>query len=131
VAGKPPDDQLPVNLPARPRINYHGACHLWDGPASAGKHGNRGYSGNAGDSVEFSFADTGIEWLAEKGPAFDIADVYLEGGLKHSSNLPLNDFPTLSNIAVFGVPGLSRETHLIKLVIKTPRAAVDGFSVFS
>ena len=73
----------------------------------------------------------GIEWLAEKGPDLGIVDVYIDGALKESSNLRLNDFPALSNIAVFAVRELSRKEHVIKLLTKTPKAAVDGFIVFS
>ncbi|MGH9582382.1 MAG: hypothetical protein ACRD4O_05555 [Bryobacteraceae bacterium] len=112
------------------RILYRGA---WTAPAGTEffrKNAAGDRTSSEGASALLAFFGTGIEYLAEKGPGLGVADVYVDGSLKHKINLALSDFPHLSRIAVFGVSALPNKRHMIEIVNRGGVAAVDGFRIY-
>ncbi|MFZ0961802.1 MAG: hypothetical protein WAO35_12940 [Terriglobia bacterium] len=89
------------------------------------------YTTTVGDSMQFAFRGTGIEYLAEKNTALGNVDVYIDGVLKQNVNLRQENFPRLSRVAVYRIEGLSNSPHTIEIVNKSPAGAVvDAFKVY-
>lgn len=89
------------------------------------------YTASAGDSLQLEFNGTGIEVIAEKDKDLGDVDVYLDGALKQSISLRIENFPRLSRVTVFSIDGLSKSRHTIKLVNKSAAGAVlDAFRVY-
>lgn len=90
------------------------------------------YTTSVGDSLQFTFTGTGIDYLAEKNTDLGDVDVYVDGVLKENVNLRLQNFPGLSQVVVFRIEGLSHGPHTIKIVNKTTAGAVlDAFRVYA
>ena len=113
-----------------PRIVYTGAWRYsphrgWD------DYGDDVHGTNtSGDSAQFTFSGTGIDYIAEKNGDHGPVDVFLDGAFQKTVDLSLVNFPRLSRVTVFRVRGLKRGRHTLKIVNKTNAYAIlDAFSV--
>lgn len=85
----------------------------------------------AGRSVRFTFTGRDIAWLAERGPGFGKAKVYVDGvyiktvDTRHDQNLPRR--------LVFRKHWSSVGTHTIRIVVSgtsgRPTVSLDGFAI--
>jgi hypothetical protein len=112
-----------------PRVVYRGAWHGGNGKLSS-LHPETRYTNIKGDSVELQFEGTGVALIAEKGPEFGEAEVYVDGRRKATPRLHTDDFPRISSVQVFAATGLSQGTHTIRMVNASGNyAAVQAFQI--
>ena len=113
-----------------PRIVYAGK---WTASTKRGFHDHGDdvhYTTTAGDSAEFTFEGTGIEYVAEKNADHGDVDVFLDGEIKRTVSLKLVNFPRLSQVVVFGARNLRSGRHTIRIVAKGGGYAIlDAFKV--
>jgi len=87
-------------------------------------------SKSIGDTVEFVFSGTGIEWISEKFDDEGNADVFLDGQPRGSVDLKLENWPRLTQIPVFSAQGLLAGKHTLRIVNTTTNfVLVDAFAV--
>jgi hypothetical protein len=113
-----------------PSIRYSGS---WQASVNRGYHDyldDVHVSQAPGDAVEFRFDGSGVEWLTERYRDEGTAEVYLDGELRARVDLKLDSWPRLAHIPVFSAQGLSRGSHLLRIVnTSTNYVLVDAFSV--
>ncbi len=86
---------------------------------------------NVNDSAEFSFAGSGIDYVAEKFHDHGSVDVFLDSEFKQNVNLMLTNFPRIAQVTVFSAQNLRPGPHTIKIVNKTSDYAIlDAFRVY-
>jgi len=126
---EPPPPATTVN-DDDPRITYQGS---WTASPNRGFHDagdDVHWTATPGDSAEFSFTGTGIEYLAEKNADHGKVEVTLDGKLRETVDLGLVNFPRLSQVVVFGARDLGLGRHTIRIVHRGPGYAVlDAFRV--
>lgn len=72
---------------------------------------------DAGDTFEYAFRGSYIEWVGAKGPDYGMADVYIDGVLVQANVDSYNpSFQTQATL--FSKGGLSQGNHTIKVVVK-------------
>ncbi len=82
-----------------------------------------------GDSFEFSFTGTGVEYIAPKDAACGSVDIYVDNVFKQTVNANSTTYRPLQTL--FGIKGLAKGSHTIKGVKKDGSSmAVDGFVVW-
>ena len=112
------------------RIEYRGK---WTAAPRRGFHDagdDVHYTSTPGDSAEFPFDGTGIEYLAEKNSDHGKVEVHLDGKLRETVDLGLVNFPRLSQVVVFSVRDLAPGRHTVTIVHRGPGYAVlDAFRV--
>ncbi|MCL6473261.1 MAG: S8 family serine peptidase [Firmicutes bacterium] len=111
-------------------VVYTGNWNTVSTPQASG--GTLRYSGATGDSASFSFYGTGVSWIARKGIASGIAQVYIDG--VHQGNVDL--YQNIPNVTddyqqpVYTKAGLALGNHVIKIVVSgTKNAASSGLDV--
>ena len=121
---------LTVAIPGEdPRIVYSGAWNGGDEKLKALKPQTR-YTQSENAAAEFEFHGTGVALIAEKGPEFGAADVYLDGHRMASLDLRTENFPRISSVQIFSANGLQRGEHTIRLVnTSADYAAIEMFRV--
>lgn len=100
--------------------------------ADGGRPGDLGgdvhYTSTDGDSAEFTFSGTGIEYVTERFRDMGRVDVYLDGALKTTVDCFSEAKQTQQ--VLFKADGLSAGTHTIKVVKKSGTyMLVDAFRV--
>ena len=55
----------------------------------------------AGDSLEFAFNGTGIEYITEKYRDLGKVDIFIDGGMRAHVNLAMQNFPRISQVVAF------------------------------
>jgi hypothetical protein len=112
-----------------PRVSYTGAWHGGEG-ALASLHPHTRYSNSPDAAAEFNFHGTGVALIAEKGPEFGAAEIYLDGQHAASLDLRTENFPRICSVEVFSTDSLRSGNHTIRIVNKSADyAAVEMFRV--
>jgi len=84
-----------------------------------------------GTIIEYDFDGTGIDCVAEKARGNGSADIYIDGILRKTVNLGLNNFPAVMQVTLFQWRGLPDGRHTIKLTGKADGALNwEGFRIF-
>ena len=85
----------------------------------------------AGSAVRYTFTGHSVAWIAERGPGYGKARVYIDGAL--ASTVDLGQATPASRQFVFRKAWPSMGTHTIRIVVEgtVGRAPVnlDGFAV--
>ena len=83
-----------------------------------------------GASAELTFTGTGVDYLTEKNADHGPVGIYLDGVFQRTVTLKNVNFPRLARVTVYGVRGLRRGRHTLKIVnAGSDYAIVDAFSV--
>jgi hypothetical protein len=115
-----------------PRIVYKGSWHSAALPGISDQSAAGRETTWAGDSVEFTFHGTGIDYIAEKDTSFGNVDIYLDGEFNQNVSLQLSDFPRILQVRVFSIEGLPLARHTIRIVSKSNGPAIiDAFRVYA
>jgi hypothetical protein len=81
-----------------------------------------------GDSFEFSFTGTGVDYIAPKDAAYGSIDIYVDNVFKQTVNANSTTYHPLQTL--FGIKGLPNGSHTIKGIKKDGSSmAVDAFAV--
>ena len=129
-AQDPPQPHTTLVNDDHPSVRYFGA---WQASTNRGYHDyldDVHASQAPGDAAEFRFNGTGVEWLAERYRDEGTAEVYLDGELRGTVDLKLENWPRLAQIPVFSAQGLPPGPHTLRIVnTGTNYVLVDAFSV--
>jgi hypothetical protein len=111
-----------------PRIVYRGSWHASQDREL--RHIGRSSRG-VNDSLEFSFAGTGIEYVSEKDSSLGHAQVYVDGRFAGNASLRLEDFPALTQVVVFSVQGLKLGRHMFRIANSNPSPIMlEGLRIY-
>jgi hypothetical protein len=113
------------------RIRYAGKWTASRGRKYSDYAGDVQFTNTPGDSMEFTFNGSGIDYLTEKYKDEGDVSVSIDGGPAQTVSLKMINFPRLTQITVFRVQGLAERNHTIRVVNKSDDfAVVDGFKVY-
>lgn len=118
-------------------ITYTGS---WKHVVSDGYINNdQHYTATAGDSCEYTFKGTAIEWIGVKNVDLGKADVYVDGILQATVDQYASSW--LKQQTLFMLDNLKGKQHTIKIVVKSPEdknssskgniTAIDAFYVYT
>ena len=83
-----------------------------------------------GASAALAFTGTGVDYVTEKNADHGPVGVYLDGAFQKTVALKNVNFPRLARVTVYGVRGLRRGRHTLKIVNGSrDYALLDAFSV--
>jgi hypothetical protein len=102
---------------ASPLVSFSGS---WGSKTNEPRNyaGTEHFSHSAGDSVQFTFKGTSIQWLGKRGNHYSEADVYLDGVLQASVDTYTNIAPPrLFQQVNYSKTGLANTAHTIKIVV--------------
>jgi hypothetical protein len=81
-----------------------------------------------GDAFEFSFAGTGVDYIAPKDAACGSVDIYVDNVFKQTVNANSTTYQPMQTL--FGIKGLANGSHTIKGIKKDGSSmSVDAFAV--
>jgi hypothetical protein len=113
-------------------IAYAGSCQHSPARPFADHKGGVHHTTVPGDSAEYAFRGTGVDYIAEENADHGKVDVYVDGVLGKSVDLGLVNFPRISQVVVFSACGLAEGRHTIRIVNRGDGyAVIDAFRVYS
>jgi hypothetical protein len=116
---------------ADPRIVYHGSWFPWTTVEESAGLALPRATQTKGNSAEFTFEGSGVEYVAQKNRGQGLVNVYLDGQLQSKANLDVPDFPVLFGVVVFSATRLPVGRHMIRIENEgNDRVNLECFRVF-
>jgi len=105
-----------VDDPPSSSVVYSGSGWTHGSTGSQNYDSTESFDQTTGDSVQFTFTGTSIEWLAPVSTNAGYANIYLDGTLV-ASNVTAYNSSTVYRQIIWSDAGLANTTHTLKIVV--------------